>query len=162
MLVFSAQEAANRWTAEGVTGIINLIGIVYVGIQQFIHKKSTKRAAKKAEEAASVAKHAAESAAQEVKTEVIRVQGVNKSEFDSIKALLNGDKLAMLEQKTDALLVVADYRNLPGDREAYQKSCDELKQLRINQAVFLAKAIQSKQDAAELEEFRKKKAKNIS
>lgn len=145
----------NHWTAEGVTGIINLIGIVYVGIQQFVHKRATKLADKKADEAVVVAKNVALVAAQDVKNEVNKVQDVNKSELNSIKALLNGDKLAMLEQKTEALKVVADYRSAPGDKEAYDKSAEELKQLRISQAAFLAKAIQSKQDAIELANFRR-------
>lgn len=65
-----------------------------------------------------------------------------KDGMTTIKAMLNGERLALLKERVDALKVVADYRQAPGDKEAYERALEEYHRLKASQAVLIAEALQ--------------------
>lgn len=66
-----------------------------------------------------------------------------KDGMTTIKAMLNGERLELLKERVDALKVVADYRNAPGDKESYDRALEEYHRLKASQAVLLAEALQA-------------------
>jgi len=129
-----------------VTGIASLIVLIWVKVEQKLDARNVRKATKEV--------------AAEVKQDLKVNTAETKDSFQTIKTMLNGERLNLLKAKADALCVVADLRNGPGDVENYDRAVAEYHRLKETQAVLLAKQLQIQIDMDDLKRIEREKAWN--
>lgn len=125
---------SNATLLELASRVAELITLVWLAVQQRLHRQVTIETKK------VVTEEVAETKKDVVETRV---------DIAAIKALLNGDKLALLKERSDHLRTLAELRGAPGDREEYERALQEWQDLQQAHALVLSQAVELQLEALE-------------